>query len=379
MLLSLALALLPQTPISGNAAVQDVDTTRRTVWSRGESGYHTFRIPAVIAAPSGDLLAFCEGRKNGQSDSGDIDLVMKRSADGGATWSENRVLWDDGDNVCGNPCPVIDASTGTIHLLATRNLGSDKEHQIIAGTSKGTRTVWVLTSTDSGKTWSEPRDVTPTTKKPDWTWYATGPGIGIQLVRGEHAGRLVIPCDHIEAKTKHYYSHALLSDDHGKTWRIGGRSTRHQLNECQVAELSTGELVMNMRNYDRAKKTRAVMRSADGGETWGKVQWDESLPDPICQAGLVAVHASTTGKPTDDSTVLYFSNCASESKRIRMTLRKSLDGGHTWSEGRLLHAGPSAYSCLVALHSPAQPHRIGCLFECGSKSPYERIDWAIRP
>ena len=378
MLLSLVLALGPFSSTVDAPPQEKVDQSRRTVWAAGEAGYHTFRIPAVIAAPSGDLLAFCEGRKNGQSDTGDIDLVMKRSTDGGATWSKNRVLWDDGDNVCGNPCPVVDASTGTIHLFSTRNLGTDKEHEIIAGKSKGTRTVWVLTSKDSGKTWSEPRDVTGSTKRPGWTWYATGPGIGIQLLRGEHAGRLVIPCDHIEAGTKYYFSHALLSDDHGKTWRIGGHSTRRKLNECQVAEWSDGTLVMNMRNYDRTKKTRAVMRSKDGGETWGDVTWDESLPDPICQAGLLAVHLSTTGKPTDQSAVLYFSNCASETKRVRMTLRKSLDGGRSWDEGQVLHAGPSAYSCLVALREPRGGYRVGCLFECGEKSSYERIDWAVR-
>ena len=99
---------------------QDADLPRMSdqvdVWTSGEGGYHTYRIPAVVQSPNGALLAFCEGRKGGRGDSGDIDLLMKRSDDGGATWGEQRVLWDDGDNVCGNPCPVLDRDTGVIFL-----------------------------------------------------------------------------------------------------------------------------------------------------------------------------------------------------------------------------------------------------------------------
>ncbi|MEM6931103.1 MAG: sialidase family protein, partial [Myxococcota bacterium] len=258
-----------QEPLAGGPSPPDPVT----VWASGEDGYHTYRIPAIVRSPSGDLLAFCEGRRGGRGDSGDIDLLLRRSTDDGGSWGESRVLWDDGDNVCGNPCPVVDEATGRIHLLATRNLGRDHEREIIDGTSEGTRTVWVLTSDDGGATWSEPREVTPSTKRADWTWYATGPGVGIRLTRGAHAGRLVVPCDHIEANTKLYRSHVLLSDDHGATWRIGGVAPREGLNECQVAERADGSLVLNMRNYDRRRETRAVTHSSDGGESWGEVQW----------------------------------------------------------------------------------------------------------
>jgi len=336
------------------------------VFVSGEGGYDTYRIPAMIEAADGTLLAFAEGRVGGRGDSGNIDLVLKRSTDGGATWGDLDVVWDDGRNTCGNPCPVLDTTTGTIHLLSTHNLGQDHESEIIAQTSEGTRTVWVLTSDDHGATWSTPREITETTKQPDWTWYATGPGNGIQLRSGEHAGRLVIPCDHIEAGTKHYYSHGIGSDDHGKSWRLLGSTPSHQLNECAVAELADGELLLNMRNYDRSKRARALSRSTDGGETWSEVVRDPALPEPICQASMVAV---------DDGRTLVFSNPASETGRVKMTVRRSRDGGRTWSNGLVLHEGPSAYSSLATI-APGKSDDdaiAACLYEAGEKHPYESI------
>ncbi len=344
-----------------------------TVWTSGEGGYHTYRIPSVVRAASGDLLAFCEGRKNGSGDTGDIDLLQKRSTDGGRTWGETTVVWDDGDHVAGNPCPVLDARTGKLVLLLTHNLGQDTENEIIAGTAEGTRTIWSTTSADHGATWSAPKELTASVKRPDWTWYATGPGVGIQLTRGEYAGRLVIPCDHIERETKRYFSHVILSDDGGATWRIGGISPRDQLNECQVAELTDGSLVLNMRNYDRKHRLRAVTRSRDGGASFDSVTWDEALPEPICQAGLVALEVGDAAPRR-----LVFSNPASKTRRERMTLKASDDGGASWREVAVLHAGPAAYSCLVPLPAVDGVPVAGCLYECGSAHPYERIVFAVR-
>src|SRR5262245_58292726 len=164
--------------------------TQSAVFVSGQAGFHTYRIPSLLVSAKGTLLAFCEGRKTGRADTGDIDLVLRRSCDGGKTWQPTQIVWDDGDNTCGNPCPVVERSTGTIWLLMTHNLGRDTEAQILERKSVGSRTVWVCKSTDDGATWSRPSEITRDVKKPDWTWYATGPGVGIQT-RG---GRLVIPC-----------------------------------------------------------------------------------------------------------------------------------------------------------------------------------------
>lgn len=344
-----------QDPPSGPSGTASVD-----VFTSGNEGYDTFRIPAVVRAADGSLLAFAEGRVGGRGDSGNIDLVLRRSVDDGRSWTPLQVVWDDEGNTCGNPCPVLDATTGRLHLLMTRNLGIDHESMIINQTSTGTRTVWVATSDDHGVTWSKPVEITSTTKRPDWTWYATGPGNGIQLRSGEHAGRLMVPCDHIEAGTKKYFSHVIVSDDHGVSWRLAGRTPTDQVNECAVAELTDGSLLLNMRNYDRSKRTRAQSRSSDGGATWSAIERHPGLPEPICQASMIA---------TDEGARLVFSNPASSDGRVAMTVRSSDDGGRGWSEGLLLHAGPSAYSSLVLLDGG----QVGCLFECGAGHPYERI------
>lgn len=335
--------------------------TSVAVWRAGDGGVHTYRIPALVVCANGDLLAFAEARHGSSGDSGDIDLVARRSSDGGRTWGEQTVVWDDGPNTCGNPCPVV-TENGAIVLLSTRNLGQDHESEIIAGTSEGTRTVWVLRSEDHGVTWSEPREITADVKDAEWTWYATGPGAGIRMERGPHAGRLVIPCDHIERGTKRYLSHVILSDDGGRTWRLGGSSPRDQVNECEVAELEDGALLLNMRNYDRAQRTRQQTVSRDGGETWRDQRHVPELVEPICQASLRRLRWASDAGPG----VLLFSNPGSRSAREAMTLRASFDDGATWPWSVLLDGGPSAYSCLQPLPDGA----VLCLYESG---PYRAI------
>ena len=330
---------VPPPTVAEEPGVRQID-----VFISGEGGYDTYRIPSITTTPKGSLIAFCEGRLDGSGDAGNIDILMRRSGDGGRTWGDVVVLRDDEANTCGNPCIVVDHITGAMVLLTTHNLGHDHEHEIIAGTSEGSRTVWVMRSDDDGLTWSDPEDITGSVKLPDWTWYATGPGAGIQIKHGEHAGRLVIPCDHIEAETKHYYSHVIYSDDHGASWQLGGSSPDHQVNECEVVELSDGQLMLNMRNYDRTKKTRQVCVSVDGGMTWTDQRHDTALPEPICQASI-----HRTAWPADDRAgVILFSNPASPDSRVRMTVRASFDDGESWPVAKELHAGSSAYSSLVA-------------------------------
>src|SRR5262245_24180070 len=255
------LALLSIAAIAGAAGPTQVD-----VFRSGEGGYHTYRIPALIVSAQGTLLAFCEGRRNSAADAGDIDLLRRRSVDGGKTWASVQKLADFGEDTIGNPTPVIERKSGAIILLLTSNPGRVTERN----TGPRDRTVWITRSTDDGTTWSAPAEITAQVKQPDWTWYATGPGNGIQV----RSGRLVIPCDH-NAQDCTRYSHVIYSDDRGATWKIGGIA-EPKTNESAIVELKNGELVFNMRSY-HGNNRRAVQRSRDGGVTLSPLVLDDAL------------------------------------------------------------------------------------------------------
>lgn len=341
--------------VPGGPGVRQAD-----VFVAGTEGFHTFRIPAILATPKGSLLAFAEGRRNSASDTGDIDLVLRRSTDGGQTWGELKIICDDGPNTIGNPCPVVDRETGIVWLLLTGNLGKENEAAISQGASKQGRRVYVSKSEDDGVTWSPRIDVTASTKAPNWTWYATGPGNGIQL----QGGRLIIPCDHNVLGSNMRRSHVIYSDDHGATWVRGG-VVGDQTNECQVVALGPETLLINMRSY-AGKNRRAVSTSSDKGITWSPIQLHPELVEPVCQASLISI-----ADPSAGNQILLFSNPAS-TKRENLTVRLSHDDGASWPFARTLEPGPAAYSSLVALPSG----EIGCLYERGDKKPYEAIRFA---
>lgn len=341
------------------------------VFVAGQDGYHTYRIPAVVVTTNGTALAFCEGRKINRNDSGDIDLLVKRSTDGGKTWSAQQVIWSDAENTCGNPAPVVDQTTGKIWLLMTWNAGFDKEDQINYLKARDTRRVFISHSADDGLSWAKPVEITKVVKKPEWGWYATGPVNGIQLTRGAQRGRLVIPCNHSTLTTSTQVvtrSHVIFSDDHGQSWQIGGVEAE-MTNESTLVELADGSLLHNMRSYHK-KNRRAVARSRDAGLTWSAVKLDDALIEPVCQGSILRC----TWPDNGERSRILFSNPAS-TKREKLTVRLSYDEGETWPVRREIQSGPAAYSCLTILPDKS----IGCLFERGEKSPYERITLARFP
>ena len=332
------------------------------IYKSGEEGYKCFRIPALITTTKGTVLAFAEGRKNDCGDAGDIDLVVKRSTDGGKTWGPLIVVWNDKDNTCGNPAPVIDQYSGRIILLSTWNLGSDHERDIIADTSENTRRVFVLYSIDDGIGWSSAKEITAAVKKPNWTWYATGPGRGLQISKGKRKGRLVVPANHVLKDSRRNYSHVIFSDDAGNSWNLGGITREDSINESTVAELSDGRLMLNMRNASK-KRTRQTAISRDGGKRWSHIKADATLIEPVCEGNLLQY------KYEGKKEALLFSNPASKTTRSQMTIRLSYNNGQSWPFMKLLYAGPSAYSCMTVLPNG----NIGCFYEAGLQRPYEGI------
>ena len=342
--------------------------TLTDVFTAGENKVHTYRIPAVVRAADGDILAFAEARHESSKDNGDIDIVMKRSSDGGHTWSEAVTVWDDADNVCGNPSPVVDRITGRLILLACWN-DHDGKYKLTHGTYEARR-VFVMTSDDNGYTWSTPRDITADVKLPDWKWYATGPCHAIQL----QGGRIVVPCNHGLQPDKSEMgtcSHVIYSDDGGQSWHIGGDAGIG--NESTVTELSNGDVMLNMRGgrpKDRASLgyARIVAVSHDQGLTFDTPFRDRQLIEPVCNASICNLATGT--KP---SRQLAFSNPCDSTKRRSMTLQVSPDDGRTWAKAALLSAWPSAYSDVMAMGDGS----VGVLYENGKKGPYEKISFAI--
>lgn len=350
--------------------LQAQESTTDIYW-KDQDGYSCFRIPAIVRSKAGTLLAFAEARKNSCSDTGNIDLVLKRSEDGGKTWSNLIIIWDAGNNVCGNPAPVVDQETGRIILVSCWNLGEDHEKDIIDKTSKDSRRIFVLYSDDDGKKWSAPKDITSSVKHSDWTWYATGPCHGIQLQNKKYKGRIVVSANHMVADTKSYHSQLIYSDDKGETWKLGGVVSEHGGNESSVVELGNGELMLNMRNYNREEsKTRSYAISKDGGETISEMHYLLELIEPICQGSTL--NLMKDGKIGNN---ILFSNPASTESREKMTIKLSEDNGQTWPYAYLVYSGPSAYSDLVNLPDG----NIGLLYEYGINNPYEKIGFTIIP
>jgi len=339
--------------ISGTAKAQTVPEPLNYIYKPGDSGYNCFRIPAMITTKSGLILAFAEGRKKDCGDSGDIDLVLRRSADGGKTWGPLQVVWSDSTNTCGNPVPIQDAATGKIWLVSTWNYGADHEKEIKAKTGKFGRNVYALSSDDDGKSWSPAKEITADVRRPDWTWYATGPCHGVQITTGKYKGRLAVPVNHVENNKN--YVHIIYSDDHGLSWKLGSNTPQDKTNEATLAELSNGSLMLNIRNADRKLKTRLTSVSADGGQTWGNVKTDTTLIEPICQGSLLSY------MPGKKNAALFFINPANTIKRANVTLRASSDDGQTWAKSEVIYPGPSAYSDIAIYKNK----EIAVLYEAG--------------
>jgi len=327
----------------------------------GDSGYHTIRIPALITTRHGAVLAIAEGRKNNADDHGPHDIVMRRSLDAGKTWAPLRVIVHDGNNALNNPTLVADRDTGTTWMLLIRTSTTKyRNDEAIARARGRISDMWVMHSDDDGATWIGPADITASVTRPEWNRVVPGPGVGIQM----HSGRMVIPCNHVIDNIA--TDHVIYSDDHGKTWQLGG-STDSKTDEDQLVELADGSLMLNIRNY-REPGHRGISISKDGGLTWSPVVGDPMLVEPVCMASFIRY----TERPAFTKSRLLFSNPASQTHRMKMTVRASYDEGKTWPVAKLLNAGPSGYSCLAVLPDL----KIGCLYERGQHSTVEKLTFA---
>ncbi|MGW2103483.1 sialidase family protein [Streptomyces olivaceoviridis] len=340
----------------------------------GHEGYASFRIPAVVASRSGTLLAFCEGRVDSAADHGHIDIVLKRSTDGGRTWGPLQVAADNGANLAGNPAPVV-LDTGRVLLVHVRAAAT--EAAILRGQvgEADGRRVWVQHSDDDGVTWSRPREITKQVKKPGWRWYATTPGHALQLT----SGRVLVPANHTlpptgtdtGAEARYNSGHCLLSDDRGESWYLGYLDENTDgyvnVNETTAAELPDGRVYLNTRNDSPSPGNRADAHSKDGGKSLVKpFRPQAGLTAPVCQGSVLQLR---------DPDLLLFSAPADPAARALMTIRASDDGGTTWRPAFTVDGLPAAYSDLVRV----DPHTVGLLYETGDFGAYATITFRRVP
>ncbi len=344
-------------------AERTVSPEKTDLWEAGAGGYAHYRIPAIACTVQGSLLAFCEARKQTGGDWGAIDLMMRRSTDGGRTWETPRVIGRVQEQIPKNPvalaqglaqpgqvtynnsAPVLDRQTGAIHFLFCVEYAR----------------VYAMHSGDDGLTFSTPIDITPAAAKLreryPWKVIATGPGHGIQLENG----RLIVPIWMSTGTGGHAHRPSkvsvLYSDDHGATWNAGdlvaGEENPRNPSESIALELADGRVLLNMRN-ESPEHRRAVSYSPNGVSGWSPPAFDDELIEPICMASLLRL----TREPREDRNRILFANPDSTEPRnpanpdgvwVRrnLTVRLSYDEGLTWPVKKALEPGLSGYSDMA--------------------------------
>jgi sialidase-1 len=325
----------------------------QSIFTPGEEGYKIFRIPAAIVSKAGTVLCFAEGRVNGTSDTGNIDVVLKRSSDGGNTWEDLITIFDDGDNRICNPVPVA-LDDGRILLLCCRYQDN--------GEGDSPR-IYTIFSEDDGMTWGKPIDITSQMLLQGGSSYMTGPVHGIVKQHDPNKGRICVP-----ARCKGIRSHVIYSDDGGVTWIKGSPDAYSHSNENTITELANGNILMSCRDYNTGGSEwfRHNSISTDGGETFvdSKIT---SLVEP--KSGCEGALLTYSDDLSTGTSVVLFSNPSHPTSRRYGSVKVSYDNGNTWTKmyrytddsGNGMY---SAYSDLVLLNGGRS---IGIIYEAGYK------------
>jgi sialidase-1 len=338
---------------------------QHVVFKANTEGYYIYRIPAMVATPKGTLLAFCSARKGKGGDWDPIDIVLRRSVDSGRTWMSPQVIAHKDSLPCDNPTPIIDYQTGEIHML----------YQI------GYACCYYIKSSDEGKSWSEPVDITHVIdnfkRTYDWNVLAPGPGHGIQMTNG----RLVVPFWLSTGGRTHRPSIvvSVYSDDHGKTWNAGevaipDNDTTVIPSETCCIQLADGRVMFNSRN-ESPNYRKLVTYSTDGATNWSGPSFADAFFEPICEASMCRYSM----QPYQSKNRILFCNpdsrqdpwiaekkstprSAPNRHRTNLTVRVSYDEGETWPVSKVIDPGIAGYSDIAVTPDGI----IHCLYEGGS-------------
>ena len=337
-----------------------------TVFNAGNDSVNSYRIPSVLTAKDGSLLVFCEARRESWKDKSRTDIVMKRSTDGGKTWTTMQDLTQGTTGAYMDPTPVLDAVTGKIFLFTTFWPADDHS-------GMGNRAI-LVTSDDNGATWSRVQDVTASIVPENHRIGGFGPGSGLQMKGEKYKNRLILPARVVDIKSNKASDLAFYSDNHGETWTMGqGGDTD---DEFQIAESPNDVLIYNA----RVPNARKVATSTDGGASWSATVIENALPGVSkgCQGSVIGKGNTLyySGIRGIDETDLY-------DERAGLALYKSTDSGKTWDKGLLMFDKASGYSCMTFLPDG----RMAVIFESadtngftrksveGTKPPQRPVGW----
>ncbi|KUL23133.1 exo-alpha-sialidase [Streptomyces regalis] len=342
-----------------------------------DPGYACFRIPAIVKTKDGTLLAFAEGRVLNCGDAADIDIVLKRSTDGGRTWGPLQVVNEGDGDTHGNPAPIVDRETGRILLAETYNTGRTDSGSCSVPCE---RIPHLQYSDDDGRTWSEPRDLSDEILPANWnSWYATGPVHGIQLTRGKHAGRLVFGVNTETwdgSRVTANHAALIVSDDGGDHWRVGATDSwpiaaadgtfRQKPSEVTLTERTDGTILISGREQDGTDLGhRSQTYSRDGGNSFtGPFRDIPDLYTPQVQGATLRL-----------GNRLLLSAPGDPDRRRTMMIRSSWNGGTTWDSvdrGRVVTTDWSGYSDMVDI----DPSTVGLMYEGGTVDARDEIRFA---
>lgn len=298
-----------------------------------------YRIPAIVTAPNGDVIVAIDERVPSCGDlkwSKDINIVIRRSADNGDTWTDiERIVDNPLGQSASDPSMIVDTETEEIFLFYNY-MDLDKEKDVYY--------LRYLKSKDNGKSWGEPVDITSQIAKPGWhnDFKFITSGRGIQTSTGTLLHTMV----NLDSGM-----HLFASDDHGSSWYLIDTPIK-PANESKVIELKDASWMINSRVNDY--NLRYVHISTDQGKTWNS-RPDTTLVDPRCNASIIRYRPIKKGAKS----LLLFSNANSADSRTNMTVKYSQDEGQTWSSGKTIYKGASAYSTMTQLANGD----IGLVFE----------------
>lgn len=360
---------------------------RTVLHAEGQDGIHIYRIPALVTTNVGTLIAGFDVRYNGPPGAApdlpaDIDIGIRRSTDGGLTWTPMQLIMDYDKNVAGSsgngiadPTLLVDQLTGRIWCAALWSFGNRGWRDSGPGLTPAQTGQFLLNySDDDGVTWSEPVSITPQIKDPAWRIYFQGPGKGICL----RDGTLVFPAQ-FKNGSNVAFSNMIYSKDRGVTWNNIGPaipSGSPQTNEAQIVELDDGNLLMSMKNFHSSKQRLWCIYSWDHTTqtidqgSWGTPWFSQN--DPTVQGSVERYRSVRDGYPYS---ALLFANPDSATSRSNMSVRISLDEGRTWPYKRSIDARPAAYSCMTVLTDG----EIGMLYETGDTSSISDLTFVRFP